>query len=437
MKDQKRRIFLTGATGVMGFAGLQELMKYPEKYDISVLSRPSGKNRKKLRPFIEKGLKVLWGDLLDKDCLEEGIANADIVLHVGGMVSPAADHFPQKTLQVNVGSMRLIASIVRDIENSDPGRIITTVYIGSVSQYGPKLPPGHWGGVGDVLKAAKFDAYALSKILAERALLEAGLRRWVSIRQTAILHSGLLTKAGDPVAFHVPLNGVIEWISVEDSGRLLEKICREDIPENFWNNFYNVGGGEFFRLTNYEFERELLKGMGCPPPEKIFQPEWFPTDNFHGIWFKDSNLLDEFLNYRQRDSFEMAMKRLKKELPFYFRLTPLVPAFAIKSLMKKVVNKKGLGAMSWIKENNIKRINASWGSLENFRKIPDWKNLFLVNPSERDEISINNKSSVMNLNNSLRLVQCSSGHEYLSSQALEYGGHGCPFCLEEETDIPG
>lgn len=379
---KKTKVFMTGATGVMGSAGLKELMKYPQNYDITVLARDSKKNRKKLKAFQEWGGKVIWGDLLDEKSIREGVEGSDIVLHVGGMVSPMAEHFPEKTLKVNVGSMKMIAEVAKGIEERDSDRVIKVVYIGSVSQYGSKLPPNHWGKVGDEQKAAKFDAYAESKIEAEKVLVNSGLKKWVSLRQTAILHPGLLLKATDPVTFHVPLNGCIEWITTEDSGRLLERVCRPEVPENFWNKAYNLGGGESFRLSNLEFERGILKALGCPPPEKIFEPNWFAADNFHGIWFEDSDELDNILRFREPDTFPAALERMKKELPFYYRLTPLVPALLIKIIMKRVASKPGLGPLSWIKENNRERIAAVWGSLENYNRIPDWKNLKQPNLSK-------------------------------------------------------
>lgn len=375
MKSEKVRVFLTGATGVMGGAGLKELASFPQLYEVTVLARDSKKNRKKLKPYEEKGVKVVWGDLLDDASLRAGINDADIVLHVGGMVSPMAEHFPEKTKKVNVGSMRLIASIVKEIEKEEPDRTIKVVYIGSVSQYGSKLPPDHWGNADSPQTAARFDAYAESKIEAEKELVKAGLRKWVSIRQTAILHSGLLKKANDPVTFHVPLQGVIEWISVEDSGRLLERVCRPNVPDDFWRKAYNAGGGEKFRLTNLEFERGILKALGCPAPEKIFEPKWFATQNFHGMWFEDSDELDNILHYREPDSFEEALKRISKSLPFYYRLTPLAPAFLIKAIMKRVAKTPGLGPLYWLETNDEERIKAAWESLENYQRIPDWKDL--------------------------------------------------------------
>lgn len=375
MEDRKTRIFMTGATGVMGSAGLKEIMARDKRYAVTVLARDSKANRKKLEDFIKRGLNVIWGDLLDKDKIKEGLEDADIVLHVGGMVSPVADRYPEKTMKVNVGSMRLIADGVKEIEEKDKDRTIRVVYIGSVSQYGSKLPPDHWGSAEDKQEAARLDAYAESKIESERVLREAGLKRWVSLRQTAILHDGLMKKAFDPITFHVPLMGVLEWVSVEDSGRILERVCREDVPDSFWGKAYNIGGGKDFRLTNLEFERRILSVLGCPPPEKIFETNWFATRNFHGMWFKDSDALDEILHYREPDTFEAALERLKRNLPFYYKLTPLVPAGIIKFLMKKVAEKKELGPLWWIKNRIEERIEAAWGSEEEYRQIPVWEHL--------------------------------------------------------------
>ena len=373
--EEKTRVFLTGATGVMGMAGLKELVNYPLRYEVTVLARDSKVNRKKLKPFESRGVKIIWGDLLDVSSIRDGVSGADIVLHVGGMVSPAADFYPEKTMKVNVGSMELIASQVKEIERQHPDRTIKVVYIGSVSQYGSKLPPHHWGDVSLPQEAAELDAYAESKIKAEKVLVDAGLRKWVSIRQTAILHAGLLKNINNPVIFHTPLLGVLEWITTEDSGRLLERVCRNEVPDSFWNKCYNAGGGERFRLTNLEFERAIMKTVGCPSPEEIFEPNWFASRNFHGMWFKDSDDLDEILHFREKDSFEQALARLKKELPGYYKLAPLAPGFIIKRFMKRVACKPGLGPLWWVKTGDSERIRASWGSLEEYSKLPGWKDL--------------------------------------------------------------
>ena len=47
------------------------------------------------------------------------------------------------------------------------------------------------------------------------------------MRQSGILYPNIL-KNMDPIMFHVPINGVLEWCTVEDSGRLMCNLVLED-----------------------------------------------------------------------------------------------------------------------------------------------------------------------------------------------------------------
>lgn len=427
-----KKIFLTGATGVMGSKGLKELTAVPGQYEVTVLARDSKKNRQKLSPFINKGVKVIWGDLLDKEAVSKGVSDADIVLHVGGLVSPSADWFPEKTIKTNVGAMRNI------IEAALPRKDkVKVVYIGSVSQYGNRSIPDHWGQCGDPLTPAFFDAYAYSKTEAERMLVDSDLSWWVSLRQTGILHSGLLMNASDPIAFHVPIRGVLEWVTADDSGRLLERVCRDEVPDSFWNKCYNIGGGAQYRMTNYEFECELLKGMGCPTPEKIFNANWFATDNFHGFWFSDSDELEDILYFRSGVTPKEYFKQMKHELPWYFSLAPIAPAFALKLFMGRVARTPRLGPMWWI-DNDIKdRIDVSWGGREAWEAIPDWKCIDLSRPSDINPgVRKEHENSLKENPNGIQSYICDvCGHEYTMKNRTKAAGHGCPECLKSRVKL--
>ena len=427
-----KKIFLTGATGVMGSHGLKHLTDYPGQYDVTVLARDSKKNRKKLAPFINKGVKVIWGDLLDKDAVAKGVEKADIVLHVGGMVSPAADWFPEKTVKTNVGAMRNIINAALPRKE-----FVKIVYIGSVSQYGNREVPNHWGQCGDPLMPAFFDAYSYSKTESERMLLDSDLKWWVSLRQTGILHSGLLMKASDPIAFHVPLRGVLEWVTADDSGRLLECVCRDDVPDSFWNKCYNIGGGASYRMTNYEVECELLKAMGCPPPERIFDTNWFATRNFHGFWFSDSDELENVLHFRSGMTPQEYFKQMKRELPWYFSLAPIAPVFALKLFMGRVAKTPKLGPMWWIDNNVAERIDVSWGGRDAWKSIPKWGGLDLsrpsdINPGIRKE-SVNTECEDPDVLESFVCNVC--GHEFTMKTRTKAAGHGCPECLKSRVKL--
>ena len=141
----------------------QELLKKSDRFHIRILARPSKKNRKKLAPYLDNpDLSIIWGDLLDPESIRKGVAGADFVLHVGGMVSPAADYFPEKTLRTNVESARLIVNSILEQENADEIRL---VYIGSVAQYGSRMGELLWGRCGDPVRASVYDMYSVSKCM--------------------------------------------------------------------------------------------------------------------------------------------------------------------------------------------------------------------------------------------------------------------------------
>ena len=97
--------------GTLGFAGLQELLKFPERYHIRVLARDSKKNRKLLAPFADC-IEIIWGDLCRYEDVLRGVCGSDIVLHTGGLVSPKADYLPEATRKINLGAAENIRDAV-------------------------------------------------------------------------------------------------------------------------------------------------------------------------------------------------------------------------------------------------------------------------------------------------------------------------------------
>ena len=364
----KKTVFLTCATGNMGWAGFQELYARRDWFNIRILVRDSKKNRKKLAGCVDDpAVSIVWGDLTRYEDVLAGVSGADYVLHVGGMVSPAADYFPEQTLKVNVTAAENVVKAIQVQPNKDDIRV---VYIGSVAQYGDRNPPHHWGGVDEPQIPAKYDMYALSKIRAEEIFAKGGLRRWVSLRQSGILYPGIL-KVLNPTAFHVPVGGVLEWATVEDSGRLLAQICEDWVPEEFWNRAYNISSGEQYRMTNYEFETRLLNGLGLPGPEKVFEPQWFALKNFHGLWFTDADLLDEYLHFRSYTPVDEYFATMKSKLPWFYSLAFLAPAWAVKLFMKPFAFEKGMGTQWWVK-NDPEKFEAYYGSREAYDAIKSW-----------------------------------------------------------------
>jgi nucleoside-diphosphate-sugar epimerase len=449
----KKRVFITGATGTMGWAGLQEFLKRLDRFEITILARPSKVNKKKLEPISDK-IRIVWGDLMRYEDVEKATQGADYVLHVGGMVSPAADYFPNKTRRVNVKSAENVVKAVLAQPNADD---IKVCYIGTVAQTSDRNEPIHWGRTGDPITISVYDHYAISKTMAERVIVDSGIKKWVSLRQSGILYPSIL-KNYDPIMFHVPLRGVLEWCTVEDSGRVLANLCEDAVPEEFWNRFYNIGSGPQYRLSNYEFECKLLGAIHCPRPEKIFNPEWFVLRNFHGEWYSDSQVLEDYLHFRGNVPVDEYFKKMGEALPWYFSLASLVPAWIIKLAMRPMAYKKKWGTQDWIKKGEKERIIAYYGSMEAWRNIPDWEHQDLSHPSEEaiildhgyDETKPISEWTIEDMKaaaafrggkclsetmvkgdfSTLLEWECQFGHKFKASPALVLlGGHWCPECL--------
>lgn len=381
----------------MGFAGMQEILRYPKKYELRILARPSEKNKKLLAPLSSKHstLNIIWGDLTKYEDVLKGVTGSDIVLHVGGMVSPQADYRPRATLRTNITAAENITkAILAQPEDKQP----KVVYIGSVAQMGDRREPLHWGRAGDPICVSAYDHYGLTKVQAERIITGSGIKQWVSLRQSGILYPAIL-KNYDPIMFHVPIRGVLEWATVEDSGRLLERVCRPEVPEEFWKNYYNIGSGAEYRISNYEFEVLLLDAIGCPRPEKIFNTNWFTTRNFHGMWYVDGDRLEEYLHFRANVPIKEYFRQLAKadSLPWGIKFaskTHIAKLFphCVKLAMRFMANSKEHGTQWWIKGVESKdesrkrkaeqRIHAYYGSLKKYHEIADWDHMVLSHNSE-------------------------------------------------------
>lgn len=368
----------------MGWQGMKEILRYPELYRLRILARPSKTNREKLRPIYNK-VEIIWGDLTRYEDVLRGVSGADVVLHVGGMVSPRADYRPEETRRVNISA----ATHIRDAVLAQPvEHQPKVVYIGSVAQMGDRREPLHWGRAGDPICVSPYDHYGITKALAERIITDSPIRRWVSLRQSGILHPAILTNF-DPIMFHVPLRGVLEWATIEDSGRVLERVCRPDVPEEFWRQYYNISSGAEYRLSNYEFECLLLQALGCPRPQQIFETKWFATRNFHGMWYLDGDKLEDMLHFRSNTPVNAYFRLLAKSssLPLFLRIAfrshiaRLFP-HVIKLVMRRLAYSPEHGTQWWIQHNEERRIRAFFGSREEYEAIPDWKHFNLSHNCE-------------------------------------------------------
>lgn len=456
--NSKKYIFLTGASGTMGRAVLDALLERSDRFAVVALVPPTANDRRIMASYEKRGVELIWGDLTRYEDVLQGVAGADYVLHVGGLVSPLADSMPERTMQVNVGAAQ---NIVRAIQAQPDPDHIHLVYIGTVAQTGNRPPPIHWGRIGDPIKISTFDTYALSKTIAERLIVDSGLRNWVSLRQTGIARK-LRGEPLHPIMFHTPLAGVLEWVTPRDSGMLLANVCEEQVPDEFWGRIYNIGGGKPNRLTNLELFDRMLRATGVRDLERVVQPNWFALQNFHGQWYADSDDLEAIVPFRTQ-TFDEYLAEQAAALPWYIRA-----GGAFHSLVRRRLESVARGpdgTLSWFADGDDAHVEAYFGSVEAWQAIGGWQDVELNKPSSEpnrldhgyDEQKAREVFTIKDAQEAARFRggecltgdmrcgdwstplrwRCHAGHEFSGSLALILmGGHWCPTCIADTATYP-
>ncbi len=368
MNGTQKTVFITGATGKMGLETVKQFLQRQDRFRLRLLVLDSPTDRSIIRPYQRnKNVEVIYGNLKDADLVARCVEGVDFVLHIGALVSPLADKYPAETMQVNLGSTLHIIEAIKRQKNPDA---IGLVYVGTVGQTGCRRDPIHWGRVGDPIKGSMFDYYSTSKIAAERAVFESGLKKWVSLRQSGMLP---FVREPSPIIFHQNLNNALEWTTAKESGRLMANVCEEWIPDTFWRKAYNVGGGAQWRLTQWQLNEMVFGQLGLDY-RGFVDPRDMGIYNFHGHWFTDSDALEEIAHFRFLDPaayFPEALRTLRtvRRIPL---LRSLIPN---EQKMKHMLAETGRepGGTRWMFANNKEEwITSFFGSRKERGQIKSW-----------------------------------------------------------------
>lgn len=453
----KKVVLLTGATGTMGEETMKRLLDRSNRFKVRALARPSDKNKALMKKYACPSLEVIWGDMIDYDTVKRSVDGADYVLHIGAMVSPAADKYPKETLYTNIGSTLNIIKAIK--EQPDPNKV-HFVYIGTVAMTGGRTDPIHWGRVGDPMNPSIFDYYALSKVFSELAVFESGLKHWVSIRQTG-QHPSSEGAGDEPIQFHIDPNNVLEWSTSIESGICMANICEDWVPESFWKKGYNLSSGAGYRLTSWELWDINVGAFGMGLKD-LFDAKMLAPYNFHGQYYTDADKLDDIIHFRCIPA-EQYWNGVRDEMRRMAENPMIRAAFPTKEQMREKLIQVGHKRMGtyWMFQNNEEDwIRAFFGSRKKQKEIKGFDEGFeLYHPSEEPAYlnhGYDEKKGIENLTlEDLKKAaqfrggeclaeevtdiytpirwKCADGYEFeMSVNAVLQGGHWCPECLSHE-----
>ena len=458
----------------MGFETFKLLWEKRDRFDIVLLLRPSGNNKRKFRRYLREAdsvkrgagsLRIVWGDALKREDVIEACRGIDWCLHTMALISPEADRQPEMAELINARATRYL---VEAIEAQDPDHI-KFVHIGTIAEYGDRLAPVHVGRTGDPVVPSVFDYYALSKISGELAVMQSRIKHRVSLRQTFIMIPELFSLM-DPILYHQPLETLMENITARDSGRLMANCL--DIPDdsNFWGEYYNISGGPECRISFLEFLDRIYSMLGIRMT-RVMERKWFALKNFHMIFYEDSERLNSFLHHwTGGQSMEQYFGEVWKALPRFLRVNAWFARFfppyrllveaMTRIQLKRLAHKKD-GTMHWIRSGDEGRIKAFYGSLEAYRQIPDWDRDLPLPGRDQKYVRLQHGYDEKKVRLEMRDLQqaaeyrggrlgsehwdghmhemlhwsCCQGHTFsMSPHAVLKGGHWCMECITPPWD---
>ncbi len=460
-------VFMTGAGGGMGYESFKMMLPDLGKlFDLVILVRDSDKNRKLFEKYIGKpGFLLKFGDLLNKEDVADCVRRSDLCLHIAAFIPPQADYFPKKAMENNYGSTRNIIEAIYDAGKAETYKF---VYIGTVAETGDRMPPIHWGRVGDRIKPSMYDYYAVSKVAAERYVIESGLKYWVSLRQTGIIGPAM-AKIRDAIQFHNCIDNVLEYASDRDSGRAMRNLCAFDadgtLDQSFWGHIYNIGGGENCRVSTGKMYEIMYGKLGFKSLDPIIEPKYYATRNFRGQYYLDSDKLEHYLHFRSDSMqyfYDAYLKEMGSALTAGKAMTKLpggekLMGSIIKKTFRPLLDSEH-GTKHWLDTNMEDHIDAYWGSRAAWEAIPekfsqmerftDWDKVVPIDHGYDEnkpeaELELEDMRSAAKFRGGELLSEsmetgdwqtklrfrCAFGHEFEASPRLVLeGGHWCPEC---------
>ncbi len=420
----------------MGGAAFQELLRRRERYDIVLLLQGSRRERRHFARYEQgEGVRLVWGDLSDSAAVAQAVEGCDHVLHPAAFIAPAADHDPQRAHASNtVGTQNIVSAIKQQPDGVEHIRFVNVC---SVAVYGGRLPPHHLIRVGDPLRPSVGDFYATTKIGAERAVIESGLRHWASLRQTWIAIPNILSLM-DPIMFHQPLDTHIEMITAADAGYGLVQCL--DCPADFYRRVYNMSGGPSCRMVYSGLLERTWRDLGLGDYRKSMARNWFALRNFHCGWYADGDVLNDYLGH-WRASLDDYHQQVNDAFPGYLQLgCKIAPSPIVKLVLRAMAD-----PVKWIRGRREELVKAFFGTEQAWREIGGWDDYEATLGAAEDEPGPEHQTADPQGLAEARGGQCLSsedptgheplrwrcglGHQWQASSTAVRAGHWCPDCM--------
>ncbi len=314
-----KKVLLTGASGSVGYQVLKQLIQ-KDDVKLTVFNKKSLQSKKLFKPYKER-INIFYGDIRNQEDIEPAIKGQDYIIHLAAIIPPLADDDPELAKAVNVQGT---GNLLKAARRFSPRALF--LYSSSVSVYGDRLKNPNIK-VGDPLKPSQGDEYAVTKLTAEKLIMESRLD-WTIFRLTAIMWND--NHKISKLMFHMPLDTPIEIATPEDTARAFVNALYH--RKQLSRKIFNLGGGNPCRTTYRKMLETVFDIVGL---KKLDFPEHaFATTNFHCGYYTDGDDLENILHFRKQ-TLEDFYRAYRNETTTFMKKTTSLLSYLIKRKLLK------------------------------------------------------------------------------------------------------
>ena len=304
----KTKVLLTGASGTVGIDIFKELLSRLDLYDIRLFLRPSHKNKKRFKPFLDR-VEIIWGSIENSEEVRIAAEDQDVVIHSAAVIPSASHYNPKSVNLVNVEGTRNIINAM--LLQKKPTKLI---YTSSIAVYGDRVKDPNIK-ITDPLNITPGDHYGESKVAAERLIQESGLN-FVIFRLSYCTSTAMLKFT--PALFDIALKTSMEILDTRDVALALVNVIES---HEVWGRIFNLGGGKECQIIFQEHIDDLLEIMGFG--RHFFPEEAFNSNHHSHCGFYDTKEVQEILKFQNHNLTDFYAD-VKKWIGFKRYLVPLV-----------------------------------------------------------------------------------------------------------------
>lgn len=291
-----KKVLVTGAAGTVGRNVIKYLLS-EGKYEITALDLKTSGNYHKLKRY-KKRINIIYGDVTDATLIESLVKEMNYVIHLAGVSLPIGNLNYNLSYQIDYKGTE---NIVRNIDFFNPECYL--LYASSASVYG-NIGNREEVSVSTKSNLSSKDYYSSVKLDAEN-LIKEKLKNYSIFRLPVILCNPIK----ENYIYSYSPDAEIEVVTDTDAAYMFVKAI--DKIDKVNKKTFNVGGGEHCRITGKKLNEELIKVYGIS--RKYINNKIFIDKNFYSYYFKDSDKLEEILQFRN-DSIASYLMRAKRKV---------------------------------------------------------------------------------------------------------------------------